>query len=59
MSGKPLLCLGTGLDFDEVPAVEQIDIMKSVGFDQFFYCEAKHQRASAMKPLRRKRQKSE
>ena len=46
MSGKPLLCLGTGLDFDEVPAVEQIEIMKSVGFDQFFYCEAKHQRAS-------------
>ena len=46
MSGKPLLCLGTGLDFDEVPAVEQIEIMKSVGFDQFFYCEAKNQRAS-------------
>lgn len=46
MSDKPLLCLGTGLDFDEVPAVEQIEIMKSVGFDQFFYCEKKNQRAS-------------
>ena len=46
MSDKPLLCLGTGLDFDEVPAVEQIEIMKSVGFDQFFYCEKKSQRAS-------------
>lgn len=46
MSDKPLLCLGTGLDFDEIPAVEQIEIMKSVGFDQFFYCEKKNQRAS-------------
>lgn len=46
MNDKPLLCLGTGLDFDEVPAVEQIEIMKSVGFDQFFYCEKKNQRAS-------------
>lgn len=46
MSDKPLLCLGTGLDFDEIPAVEQIEIMKSVGFDQFFYCENKNQRAS-------------
>ena len=46
MSDKPLLCLGTGLDFNEVPAVEQIEVMKSVGFDQFFYSETKNQRAA-------------
>lgn len=43
MSGLPLLCLGTGLDFDDVPAVEQIEIMKSAGFDQFFYNDEKNQ----------------
>lgn len=43
MVNKPLLCLGTGLDFDEVPAVEQIEIMKSAGFDQFFFNDGKNQ----------------
>ena len=43
MDTKPLLCLGTGLDFDEIPAVEQIQIMKSVGFDQFFFNDDKNQ----------------
>ena len=46
MTDKPLLCLGTGLDFDEVPDTEQIEIIKSAGFDQFFYSERKNQPAA-------------
>lgn len=36
-NSKPLLCLGCGMGFENVTIPEQVEIIKSVGFDAFFY----------------------
>lgn len=45
MSKKPLLCIAAGMDFNDIPPIDQLEAIKSVGFDQFFYCERKNQPA--------------
>jgi len=39
---KQKLCLNTGMSFDDVPEIEQLDVIKSAGFDGFFVDKAKH-----------------
>lgn len=43
MSKKPLLCLNVGMDFEDVSPLDQLEPIKSVGFDQFFFCDEKGQ----------------
>ena len=43
MDKKPLLCLGTGMDFDEIADIDQLEVIKAAGFDQFFYTERRNQ----------------
>ena len=43
MGKKPLLCLGTGMDFNEIADIDQLEVIKAEGFDQFFYTERRNQ----------------
>ncbi|MDD6702709.1 MAG: sugar phosphate isomerase/epimerase [Clostridiaceae bacterium] len=43
MEKKPLLCLGTGMDFNEIADIDQLEFIKAAGFDQFFYTERRNQ----------------
>ena len=43
MDKKPLLCLGTGMDFNEIADIDQLEVIKAAGFDQFFYTERRNQ----------------
>ena len=43
MGKKPLLCLGTGMDFNEIADIDQLEVIKAAGFDQFFYTERRNQ----------------
>ena len=42
MSDKQRLCLSAGMSFNEIPRIEQLDVIKSAGFDGFFIDKDKH-----------------
>lgn len=45
MTKEPLLCISSETGYD-IPEIDQLEVIKSVGFDQFFFCERKNQPAS-------------